>query len=117
VEFLCYHFLITKDHYPTLVINLQSIFHHFGEYVAGDEKVYHMTGARGDIRFVPSKKAVWLWMFQLTCCRQGGYPYVLWFRQSESDVATNMRTQCIQSRKNGLTSLKDVLILLSFTQL
>jgi len=83
LEFLSCHFLIDKTYFPALSKNLQAIYNHLGEYVAGDEKVYHMTGASGDIRLVPSKRSIGVWLYQLTCCLPGGSPFLLWFRQTD----------------------------------
>ena len=54
-ELLISRFRITADMFALLSKNFQSIIERLGEYVAGDEKLFHFTGNSGDIRLVPSK--------------------------------------------------------------
>ena len=61
------HFLLNREHCPRVSANLQSIFRHYGEFVAGDEKVFRMTGQGGDVRLVPSKKINW-YILCMSCC-------------------------------------------------
>ena len=58
LEYMSTHFLLSREYCPRVSANLQSIFRHYGEFVAGDEKVFHMTGQGGDVRLVPSKKSI-----------------------------------------------------------
>ena len=49
------HLLLSREYCPRVSANLQSIFRHYGEFVAGNEKVFYMTGQG---RLVPSKKSI-----------------------------------------------------------
>jgi hypothetical protein len=68
----------TSDH---LSQNFQSVVTKLGEFIAGDEKLFHFTGMSGDVRLVPSKPdKIGLWFYELCTKLSCGLPYLLHFR-------------------------------------
>ncbi len=77
---------ILKDMYPLLSSKFQSIVATVGEYVAGDEKLFHFTGNSGDIRLVPSKPdRVGLWFYELCMPLCNGKSYLLYMKLHSTD--------------------------------
>ena len=77
--------LILPVHYPTLSKAFQSIFAKLGRYIAGDEKLWHFTGASSCVRLVPSKPGkLGLWMYELCCTLPDGSAYLLYFRMHDN---------------------------------
>lgn len=67
IEKLHTHFLITTEEEKTLCNNLLKLVVQLGEYVAGDEKLFHFTGNSGFIRLCPNKPdRIGLWNYMLT---------------------------------------------------
>ena len=63
----------------------QGILRHIGDYVAGDEKLFHYTGETGYIMTVPSKPArIGLWIYQLVCELENGLPFLTHFQMMAS---------------------------------
>jgi hypothetical protein len=52
-----------------------------GEYVAGDEKLFHFTGVSSQVRLVPSKPdKIGLWIYELSTPSASNNPYLLRYR-------------------------------------
>ena len=66
LEYMSTHFLLRREYCPRVSANLHSIFRHYVEFVAGDDKVFYMTGQGGDVRLVPSKKSIGV--LCMNCC-------------------------------------------------
>jgi hypothetical protein len=61
--------------------NFYSVLIKLGQYVAGDEKLFHFTGKSGQVRLVPSKPdKIGLWFYELCTPLKCGKPYLLRFR-------------------------------------
>lgn len=61
--------------------NFQSTVHHLGQYIAGDEKLFHYTGESGCIRLVPSKPdRIGLWFYECCGTFRNGSPFILYMK-------------------------------------
>ena len=61
-----------------LSLKFQSALSRLGQFVAGDEKLFHFTGQSGDVRLVKSKPdQIGLWFYELCCRLRCGLPYLL----------------------------------------
>ena len=79
------YFLLNFKWYEKIFDNCQGILRHIGDYVAGDEKLYHYTGETGYIMKVPSKPApIGLWIYQLVCELENRLPFLIHFRMMAS---------------------------------
>ena len=69
-------FLFDNKWYERLSNNYQPLLRHIGDYVAGDEKLFHYTGETPYIMKFPSKRArIGLWICQLVCELENGLPF------------------------------------------
>jgi hypothetical protein len=79
--------LFTYHYFEEISLNCQSVVRHLGEYVAGDEKLFHFTGDSGDIRLVLTKPdRIGLWFYQLCAPLHNGASFLLWFKLHHSDA-------------------------------
>jgi hypothetical protein len=75
------HYLFNFHVYESLSTQCQSILRSLGDYVAGDEKLFHHTGKSTYIMMVPSKPArIGLWVYQLVCTLENGQPFLVHFQ-------------------------------------
>lgn len=79
---------ISKEMYAMLSTKFQNIVTNVGEYVSGDEKLFHFTGNSGDIRLVPSKPdRVGLWFYEMCMPLRNGKSYLLYMKLHSTDKA------------------------------
>lgn len=87
IEKLLANMLLTEEYVDELSDNFQSVIRHLGQYVAGDEKLFHFTGESGNVRLVISKPdKVGLWFYELCAPLRSGLPYLLDLRMHNSQV-------------------------------
>ena len=60
-----------------LSVGMLSLVSKIGQHLAGDEKVFHLTGRSQNVRLVESKKEVGLWIYELTTRLVSGLPLLL----------------------------------------
>lgn len=78
MECLLTHFLFSYQYFYYISERFQSFVKEIGEFVAGDEKLFHFTGKSGDLRKVPSKpQKVGLWFYELVAKINESTPYLL----------------------------------------
>jgi hypothetical protein len=69
MEFLHSYFYLnaySKEEVSSFNESLCSIIERIGEVSSGDEKLFHFTGHSMNVRVVPSKREVGLWIYELT---------------------------------------------------
>lgn len=58
-----------------------------GQWVAGDEKLFHFTGRSGILRLVPKKPdQIGIWNYELTARLTNGQSYLLYFRSHSQNA-------------------------------
>ena len=116
LEYLSIHFLLSREYCSRVSANLQSIFRHYGKFVARNKKMFHTTGQCGDVR-----KIYWnvlcinccntnilhrIWYYELACHLANGFPFLLDNFVSKADETTNIFTPVISVTKRWLDSGK-----------
>jgi hypothetical protein len=89
------NFHIQYQHFAELSQNFQSILLSLGQFIAGDEKLFHLTGNSGYIRLVPNKPdKVGLWIYECMCQLSNGLPYMLYlrFQNSDPNIGVSIKT-------------------------
>ena len=77
--------LITEDIICSITGNFQALVLSLGQYVSGDEKLWHFTGHSGNVRLVISKPdRLGLWFYELCGKLSNGLPYMLYTRMHNS---------------------------------
>lgn len=78
VERLNARMVMTEDFSAIISKNFQGFVRTLGQYVAGDEKLFHYTGKSGNVRLVISKPdRVGFWFYELCGRFSNGLPYML----------------------------------------
>jgi hypothetical protein len=78
VEHLIANFFLTSEYNDQLSKNFRSIVKEVGEYVSGDEKLFHFTGNSGNLRLVLTKPGkVGLWFYELCGAINSSMSYLL----------------------------------------
>lgn len=84
MEVLFARFLIRDEYFEDISRNFQALVDHPGQFIAGDEKLFHFTGNTTYIRTVPSKPShVGLWFFECCCLLHDNLIYLLDFQLSK----------------------------------
>lgn len=70
--------LLSQEYSATISANFVSVIDSLGQYIAGDEKLFHYTGDSPHVRLVPSKPdRVGLWFYQLAGRLRNNLPFLL----------------------------------------
>lgn len=81
--------LLSQEYSSDLSANFVSVIESLGQYIAGDEKLFHYTGDSPHVRLFPSKPdRVGLWFYQLAGRFSNNLPYLLDTFMHDSSTGT-----------------------------
>lgn len=87
LERLFASFLFSKEYFEMISNEFRSWVRYLGEFVCGDEKLAHYTGASPNNRFCPNKPAKYgLWFYQLSALMDESNIYLLDLLMYESEL-------------------------------
>ena len=90
--------LMTEPFCELLAANCADMVLRLGQFVAGDEKLFHYTGESGLVRLVPSKPdKIGLWFYELCGCLANGLAFCL-FIMLHNSIQQKLTTVSVVSK-------------------